>query len=122
MNGGFGFRGGGPGFMPGGPGFRGGGSFYYVHHDGGAHPLAWVIFGLLVVLLIFVTVLVAARFAGGPRRHWKHLAFAGGAPEPLAVLRMHYARGELGRDEYLQASADLGAESGETAEPPPKTG
>ena len=123
MDGGFGFRGAGPGFLPpnGGPDFRGGLFPVYVHHGGGSHPLAWVIFGLLVVVLIFVTMLVAAHFAGGPPRRWKRLAFAGGAPEPLALLRLRYARGEIARDEFLQASTDLGAEPEQGGELPPKT-
>jgi hypothetical protein len=122
MDGGFGFRGAGPGFLSpnGGPDFRGGLFPVYMRHGGGSHPLAWVIFGLLVVVLISVTVLLAAHFTGGPPR-WKRLAFAGGAPEPLALLRMRYARGEIARDEFLQASMDLGAETEQGGKPPPKT-
>src|SRR2546423_898223 len=45
---------------------------------------------------------------GGRRR----LAVPAGAPvqgsDPLDVVRMRYARGELGRDEFLQAVRDLG--------------
>lgn len=31
-----------------------------------------------------------------------------GGPDPLAVARMRYARGEIGRDEYVQLAQDLG--------------
>src|SRR5438876_11084255 len=101
---------GGPGFrqvFPGpGPRFRE--MFPMYVHNGHGHPLAWVVFGLLILTLLLVTMLVAARFTGGPPRRWRHLAFAGGPPglQPLELLRMRYARGEIGRDEFLQASSD----------------
>jgi hypothetical protein len=40
-------------------------------------------------------------------------------PQPLDVVRMRYARGELSRDDYLQATRDLGgapADEAPTAE------
>ncbi|HEX7525507.1 MAG TPA: SHOCT domain-containing protein [Gaiellaceae bacterium] len=39
-----------------------------------------------------------------------------GGPDPLAVARMRYARGEIGRDEYVQLAQDLG--EAPAAEPP----
>ncbi len=42
-----------------------------------------------------------------------------GRPDPLEVVRMRYARGELSRDDYVQATRDLGgtpADEAPTAE------
>jgi hypothetical protein len=42
-----------------------------------------------------------------------------GGPDPLEVVRMPYARGELNRDDYVQATRDLGgtpADEAPTAE------
>ncbi len=95
---------------------------YLGHHHGG-HPLAWVLFALLlVVLLLVIANLVATLtrrrrgpWAGGPRP-WPHRdagpVFADGGPEH--VLRLRYARGEISRDEFLQASADLTGPAGGT--------
>ena len=85
-----------------------------------AHHRHWL--GLLVMLLIVagVTVLVSwlvARFMA--RRPPPQMAPAGPglgmrAPMPppaednaLATLRLRYANGDIGRDDYLQAVADL---------------
>ena len=106
------------GFGPPPPMFRGfphEGGGYYFHHGGGPHPLAWVIFALLLVVLVALAALIAAQLAGRRKPPWR-LAGAGPA-DPLAVLRFRYARGELSREEFLQASQDLGA--GEPAERPP---
>jgi uncharacterized membrane protein len=96
----------------------------YVGHHHGGHPLAWVLFALLLVLLLLVIANLAATLqrkrrgawgrSQGPWQHrWAGPAFAGGAPEE--VLRLRYARGEISRDEFLQASADL---AGPGAPPP----
>jgi len=66
-------------------------------------------FVLLIVLLIVLAALVgyaAARFAGRGRPAPPAVAPAG--DEPLALLRLRYARGEIDREAFLQASADLG--------------
>src|SRR5438477_12968723 len=71
-------------------------------HAGGGWPdgLAWVIFAVLLALLLLAIVSLALdayyRSQGGAR---------GGA---LGELDLRYARGEIGRDEYLQRRADLG--------------
>jgi putative membrane protein len=70
---------------------------------GGGWPdgLSWVIFAVLLVLLLLAIVSLALdayyRSQGGGARS--------GA---LAELDLRYARGEIGRDEYLQRRADLG--------------
>src|SRR4051794_19896600 len=86
------------------PGPRGGGGFFVEHGGGGGagwpDGLSWVIFAVLLALLLLAIVSLALsaywRTAAGPR---------GGA---LAELDLRYARGEVGRDEYLQRRADLG--------------
>jgi putative membrane protein len=65
-------------------------------------------FVLLIVLLIGLAALIgyfAARFAA--RGHAAQVAAPAG-DEPLALLRLRYARGEIDRETFLQTSADLG--------------
>lgn len=109
----FGPRGGGR--MP--EGFPGGehGAF---QHDG------WGVLGAVLWLVVLAAVIVLAVVVANRllARSRPAAAAAGGpAPAPaddaLTVLRGRYARGEVGRDEFLQASADLGA----PAQPPAGT-
>ena len=88
------------------------------------NALAWATFALVLLLVLTVGAMLVARFAGR-RRRWhghgpgqRHFAFAGAGPrhDPLDVLRWRYARGELGRDEFLQGMGDL---TGPGAPPPP---
>jgi uncharacterized membrane protein len=97
---------------------------YAEHHHGG-HPLAWALFALILVLLLLVIANLVATlmrrrrgpWGGGPGP-WRHRGsgpvFADGGPEH--VLRLRYARGEITRDEFLQASTDL---AGPAPGPPP---
>ena len=123
-----------PQYMPhgGGFGFRDGlmmepGRF---HHDG--HPaLAWATFALLVLLTLSFFALALSQWsarrgmamAGGPgsRRFMLHRGPGGRhEPDPLDVLRHRYARGEISREEFVQATADLGgAGEAPTVEGPP---
>ena len=105
---------------------RGGGvgPMVYVHH-GGASPLHWAVFALLLILVLAVAGLLMTQLAGGrSRRGSLGLGFAGPARgpvhvgDPLDVLRNRYARGEIGRDEFLQATSDLTAPLPPPAEPP----
>jgi uncharacterized membrane protein len=67
-------------------------------------------FVLLVILLILVAALigyVAARLTVG-RGSAPPPAVPEVSDEPLALLRLRYARGEIDRDSFLQASSDLG--------------
>lgn len=79
---------------------------------------AWLFFVLVFALLIGLAVFLALRYAG---RQAAVPAAAGTAAidQPLAVLRMRYARGEVSRDEFLQASEDLEGPAVPVAKPPP---
>lgn len=84
--------------------------YYYYHH--GTPPLAWATFALVLLLVLTVGAMLVARFAGGRgRRHYgpKMMMRHGGPPEPLDVLRMRFASGQISRDEFLQATGDLTA-------------
>jgi uncharacterized membrane protein len=86
----------------------------YANHHGGPPALAWATFALVLLLALgFLALAISQLASRRPRR----FAFAGPSPgprpDPLDALRSRYARGEIGRDEYLQAVADL------TPEPPP---
>jgi uncharacterized membrane protein len=104
--------GGGPGGGPfpyGHPGF-GHGFLEHGHHHGPG-PLAWAILAILLAVLIVSLVNLGLGLARGRGRRWPGGGFPGGSSldRALALLRLRYARGEISRDEYLQASADLGA-------------
>lgn len=101
----------------GGRGFGGGGFLGY--HEGGPGAFGWTVFALQLVLVLGVAWLLASvvlRGRLGRRAVAAPLATGGPAGDPLGVLRMRYARGELNRDEYLQASTDLGAPPGADGE------
>src|SRR5581483_1103532 len=86
---------------------------------GGAHPLDWVLLALLLVTLLSSLATFAVAYAGrAPARQGlpPRFRFRRSRPEPAAAaatgplgdLDARYARGEIGRDEYLQTRADLG--------------
>ena len=89
-------------------------------HRGGADTLEWVIFALLLVLILLViaqmTLILLRRRRFG--RHFgggRHGPGPGGPPwgrpDPLAIARMRYARGEISRDDYAQLVRDLGGDT-----------
>ena len=94
----------------------------YLHHGAGNSSLAWATFALVLLLVLTFFALLVARTASGRNRHWhRRMAFAGpggGPPDPLELLRMRYARGEIDRDAFLQGTSDLTA-SATTEEKPP---
>ena len=47
---------------------------------------------------------------------------AGEPPDAAGILKMRYARGEIGRDEYLRIGSDLGVGSAAPAEEPTSAG
>ena len=85
----------------------------------GTDPILWAVFGLAIALLVIVALALTAMYAG--RRSWRFgPPFPAGGPlDPLEFLRMRYARGKMSREEYLQASADLGSPPAESGQPPP---
>jgi uncharacterized membrane protein len=85
------------------PFFRGA----FEQHHGGAGSLGWIIFALQLLMLAALAVLLVRAFAWRPRRRAQAAPAAG---DPLELVRYRYASGELTRDEYLQASRDLGGE------------
>lgn len=90
-------------------------------HRGGADPLDWVLFALLLLLILLViaqlALILVRRARYGGRRHMRgSMHGPPGGPDPLAVARMRYASGEIGRDEYVQLAQDLG--EAPAAEPP----
>ena len=83
----------------------------YAFQQHGGHP-----FLHLLVLVVVVTLLVAGgiwlfRRLAPPRGGVAALAPAGaaGGADPLGIVRLRYARGEIGRDEFQRLSVDLGA-------------
>jgi uncharacterized membrane protein len=104
--------------LPYGRGF-GGGLLGPEHAGSAAHPLEWAIFALVLVLLLFALANLALALAARRGRRWWRPAVAGGAKQvvpPVEVLSSRYARGQIGRDEFLQALDDL---RGSAAPPPP---
>ena len=107
-----------PNVGPGGRGFfmRMPGDFGDGHH--GAGTLGWVIFALQLLMLVALAVLLirAFRFAG-PSPQQQFMLHRRGPRDPLAHVRMRYARGDISREEYLQTTRDLGGEPEEAATP-----
>jgi uncharacterized membrane protein len=85
------------------------------HHRG--HPLAWLLFALLLLVLLLVIANLVATLTrrhrgpwrGGPWGSEQRRSPDGGLDEASAILRARYARGEITREEFLQASVDLAA-------------
>lgn len=63
--------------------------------------------------------LIVARLSGGrPHGRRRQLTRMRGGPEPLEVLRMRFASGQISREEYVQAASDLGADAPAAPQPP----
>src|SRR5690348_7782972 len=107
-------QGAGQGQAPGpeaGPGFHGGhhmmawGGRHFAHGHGwgwgagGAFILLLALIGFIVVVLA----VVRAFLGGRPRRHYRGTGMGAG----LEIVETRYARGEIGRDEYLEKRRDL---------------
>jgi putative membrane protein len=103
------------------PPFRGGDQGGLVYHHGGPGPFGWTVLALQLLLVLGVAWLLVSLLLG---RFSRHPAAAAAAPtatresQPLETLHMRYARGEIGRDEYLQARSDLGGEPYPPSEQP----
>ena len=85
---------------------------------GGPGALGWTLFALLAIGiftgLIFLFFWLATRRGPGLTR--PPSPPAGSGEDPLAILRLRYARGEISREEFLRASEDIG---GTPSTPPP---
>jgi uncharacterized membrane protein len=93
----------------------------YWEHAGNGHPVVWMLFFLLLAVLVgviaaFIFRRLAARQAGALRFV---PALGGPAADALGIVRLRYARGEIDREQFLQATADLGGSGGDTAAEPP---
>jgi putative membrane protein len=74
------------------PGWGDWGWFWPFHFVG---PLLF--WGLIIAAIVFVV----------RRTLWRETSIAGHRGAGLEVLEQRYARGEIGRDEYLQKKADI---------------
>src|SRR5262245_24288769 len=90
--------------------------------DAGGWPdgLSWVMFAILLILLLIA--IVSFALALYDRSHRTAPTDSGA----LAELDLRYARGEIGRDQYVQRRADLGgiaapASEATTVVSPPST-
>ena len=83
----------------------------YWEHGGGPGPLGWAIFALLLAAVVLGVIALGAWFTSGraSRVALEASRPAEAADEALKALRLRYARGEIGRDDFLRASEDLGA-------------
>jgi uncharacterized membrane protein len=97
------------------------------YHYGGPSAYGWTVFALQLVIVLGIVWLVASLLLGGRLGRGQPAAAAAGPVLPpragddaLTVLRMRYAKGEIEREQYLLATADLGGEAEtETPTPPP---
>lgn len=100
-----------------GRGFGFGHGFVRFHEHVGNTPLQWATFALVLLIALTLGAFVVARLASGPpRRH--RLRMRGGRPDPFEVLRMRFASGQIGREEYQQAVSDLAVDAPTQPQPP----
>jgi hypothetical protein len=78
--------------------------------QGGGHPVLHLLVLLLIVALLVAGGIWLYRRLAPPQAGAGSLATAG-APgtDPLGIVRLRYARGEIGPDEFRRMSVDLGA-------------
>ena len=78
----------------------------YEDYDMGWGWLGWLSMAFFwVILILLVLVLVVVKYLMGSRR--SNATDGERRPDALAVLEERYARGEIGREEYLQKRDDL---------------
>jgi uncharacterized membrane protein len=84
-----------------------------MYWDHGGHVFGWFFGSLLFLVLVGFVVYALVRLVWGHPAQTQPQPPVSSVPQPsddpLAVLRLRYARGEIGRDDFLQASRDLGA-------------
>jgi len=98
-----------------GPMMRHGGGMDYpgYAHDAGTNPVEWAILGLAIAILVIVTLLLLDVCA----RRRKMRRSQSGQDEAVSALRLRYAQGEIGQDEYSQALTNLGVIEGSATMP-----
>lgn len=105
-----------------GRGFAGGPGSFTIHEHPANAGLAWATFALVLLLVLTLGALLVARFSGGGRRRPfgpPPMRMHSGGPDPLEILRMRFASGQMTRDDYLQATSDLTATATTVEQPPP---
>lgn len=89
----------------------------YFARGGDGHPLAWILFFILLAILVGFVAAFVFRWLAARRVDSLRPALAGApAGDVLSVVRMRYARGEIDREQFLLATADL---AGPQPPPPP---
>ncbi len=90
-------------------------------HAGDGHPLMHALLLVLLVALLVAAAVWLFRRLAQPRLvdAAPVTAVAGPAGEAIGLVRLRYARGEIGRDEFRQMSIDLGAAPVPLAPDPP---
>lgn len=87
-------------------------------HGGGWWAVGALLWLLVLAAAVAGVVFLALRASGRPIGGGRP-APAGPAVDPAASeLRLRYARGEVGRDEYLRTAADLGVAVPDEPAPP----
>ena len=95
--------------FPQGRGF-GSGQVFRIHEQMANTPLQWATFALVLLIALTLGALIVARLAGGGR-HRRRFAMHRHGVDPLDVLRVRFASGQITRDEFLQATHDLAPEA-----------
>ena len=91
----------------------------YLGHVNHGHPLAWILFFILLAILVGLAAAFTMRYLAARRTGGLRPAMVGmPAGDALSIVRMRYARGEIDRDQFLQATADLGGPTEYPAPPP----
>jgi putative membrane protein len=94
----------------------------HVLHHGWLWPIGPLIPLLFFVVIVGVAIWAVVRLSNRPVAG-QPMPFAGprgpGVDAALDLVRTRYARGEIGRDEFVQLSTDLGAPGGAWSPPAP---
>jgi putative membrane protein len=67
----------------------------------------WTVVGVAMLVLVVLAVVWLARSAGGSEAGSSSGSAPHGGPSAREVLDLRYAKGEITRDEYVQARRDL---------------
>lgn len=91
-----------------------------IHEQMGNTPLQWATFALVLLIVLTLGALIVARLAGGGRhrRFGRRRMLHRHGVDPLDVLRVRFASGQITRDEFLQATSDLAHEAPTQPQPP----